>query len=451
MNPNLDDDSDAPDPEDIKNRIINNQPIPDAPTPKDGSINDYFTKSKQDFEDSGNKGVTQDDLNALHKHEAANTWTSLFMNMIGAANGIKDGSKYAEPLNKQTEQERQGLGLKQQIANNLQNRALQEQKLGAENIKTSNALRQQNLAQQPISLIQKGVGISFNKKYGLGLDNSGFDNMTQEQWDANIKPVIDLANTGVKEDQIRAMLLRNPLNTPTLKQDATGNWIPVYKNQGTNWGNQQSQAPNEAPNQTLNYNQISSGSAKDVLTPKEIQIVSKQLPEIQKDYQKNYGVADTQFNDANNTVNQLLTESQNGNYKAANSLALQMPRILGGMGKQRITNQEINLENDPTSSGLYNQLVRKVQGVMGEGKVTPQDAMFMKQSMDALKEQHDKMLNSIQDQYRTKAQSLVSKPFKDDQFLFGSTTPINNSNNNVTKTTWNSFDDYKNSLQNGVK
>lgn len=442
MNPDLEDDS-APNIEDVLNKIQNNQPVPDAPASKNGSISDYFSKSKQDFEDAGNKGITQQDLDNLHKHEAANTWTSLFMNMIGAANGIKDGSKYAEPLNKQTEQERQGLGLKQNLADTQQNRALQEQKLGAENIQTSNALRQQNFAQQQVTPIQKGVAIAYNKKFNMGLDPSSFDNLTQEQFKSNFDPIVQLANSGIKEDQIKAMLQKSPLLIPQLKQDSSGNWVPVLRTQGTNWGNQQPQS-NQQP---LNFNTISSGKAKDILTPKETEVAIKQLPQIQNDYQKNYGVADTQFNDANNTVNQLLTESQNGNYKAANSLALQMPRILGGMGKQRITNQEINLENDPTSSGYYNQLVRTFQGGAGEGKVTPEDAKNIRESMEGLKTQHQNMLNTIQNQYRTKAQSLLSQPFKDDAFLFGSAPQQNNKINNSVGKTAISSEDYLNSLK----
>jgi hypothetical protein len=439
---------------DIMKNIQNNQPAPAAPD-DNNNITDFSSEANQSFQDSKDNGLTKAQLDALHTHEASNMWTSLFMNMIGSANGVKDGAKYMEPLNRQTDNERQGLLLQQQMANQQAQRAGLAQKMGLGVLQQNQIKRQQQLSQQPLSNTQKGAMLAYAKQSGQDLDPSDLDNATQDTYDQYMSPLKDVANLGLKQQQIQNMADmyggRNWVPSTDPKTGIKGftnkftrEFIPINFNNSSPQINPQmnkgdgtdlkfdgkgkiignsSQVPQQE--QPLKANNIISGTGPaNALTPDEIKGARSQLPKLQADYQKNYGTADTEFNNAYNTVNQLLTESQNGNYKAANSLALQLPRILGGLGKQRITNQEINVENDPSSSGVYNQVVRKIQGLEGNGKVTPQDATFIKESMDALKDQHDKLINNLKNQYRTKAQSLVSKPFNDDEYLFG-TIPQN--------------------------
>lgn len=459
--------------DDIMKNIQNNQSVPSQPQDNNNDVTDYSSEANQNFQDAKNNGVTKEQLDALRNHDASNMWTTLFMNMIGAANGIKDTSKYTAPLLARTENERRNIYLQQQAAGQDAQRAMQAQQLGKGVYEQNYLKRQQVLASQPLTNTQKGAMLAYAKQSGQDLDPSDLDNATQDTYQQFMNPLKDVANLGLKQQQLENMAQMygargwipstDPYNgRKGLLNKFTNQFVP------TNFGNTQPNyggiSPSDVPNLqfddkgkiignnsntnqgSLNANSIISGTGQaSSLTPDEIKGARAQLPKLQADYQKNYGTGDVEFNNAYNTVDQLLNESQNGNYKAANSLALQLPRILGGLGKQRITNQEINVENDPTSSGIYNQLVRKVQGLEGNGKITPQDATFIKQSMDALKDQHEKMINSIQNQYRNKAQSLISKPFNDDSYLFGSQNIQNQQpQNNINKSIQphQSLDDY---------
>lgn len=415
---------------------LGNQPSDDS--------EDYSSLAKQDVQSGRAGGITKDQLDQLHKHEAANMWTSLFMNMIGSANGIKDGSKFADPLNKKVEQERQGLKMQQDLANSQFDRAGAEQKMGLGDINLSNAKRQQANAQSPISSIQKGVGLAFNNKYDLGLDPNGFEGMTQEQYKANIDPVIQLANSGFKDEQIKAMILnaKAKADKPQLKLNPfTGNYEPVDPRVGTNYGKGSFDEKTQGP---INYQQLSSGKLNDVLTPHEAETARKELPKIASDYQKNYGTPAANFNNLIDSVQGTIDLASKGNYVAARSLPATEAKLLEQLGNQRITNFDIQMQKDPATSGILNSLQSKIQGIKGEGSMTPQDAMYIKQNIDLLKKIHENGLKKAQDMYRTKAQSLISKPFNDDTYLFGQQQeqPTENSNQNSRMPTHQSLDDY---------
>lgn len=444
---------------------FNNSPVPQAPKQDMslGDVRDMFKSAKDDLLASKTQGISQDDLDALHKHEAANMWTSLFMNFIGAAGGGVDASPYMKPLQTRLEQERQGLALKNQLANQQSQRAGQEQSFGMGQMKANQALSEQQILQSPLTETQKGVLLAM-KKLGR-LDNSSdvSDIQNQQQY-GNILP--GLKDVASLQNQQQLYGLRDT----ELKQDKQGNYIPVSRSKGVNFTNNSSQmSPDQAAQleigddgkilggqsqqqsqqpSGLKFSDISSG--RNDLTMNQQKTALKEVPKIQSDYQKSYGIPDNTFGQVMNNIDQLIDLSQKGNYKAANSLAAQTARLYEGLGSQKLTNQQINMENDPTSSGYYNRLGQLIQGAIGSGKVTPQDAANMKEVSQHLKDVHDNMIQDVKNQYRTKASSVIGKQFNDDPYLFGSQPSIQQSQGNKKSGLGGnviSADDYLKSLE----
>jgi hypothetical protein len=181
--------------DDLMNIVNSNKNQPD-------DSEDYSSMSREDAQSGRAGGITKEQLDQLHKHEAANMWTSLFMNMIGSANGIKDGAKFAEPIGKRVEQERQGLKMQQDLANQQFDRAGAEQKLGLGDINLSNAKRQQGFSTQPLNTIQKATLYSLAKQGKLkNIDPNDIESATQAQYESLISPVKESADFGLKQQQ----------------------------------------------------------------------------------------------------------------------------------------------------------------------------------------------------------------------------------------------------------
>lgn len=173
----------------------------------------YETLARKDLESSRTGGITKEQLDQLHKHEAANMWTSLFMNFVGAANGIKGGEKYAEPLHRRVEQERQGLMQQQSMANEQGNRAAQEQRMALGDVNLSGAKRDVARMNEPLNMLQKAYILSSAKRNKLNIDPNELENATQADYERYANPVKDLNQNELRQAQLQNAQLGTELRS----------------------------------------------------------------------------------------------------------------------------------------------------------------------------------------------------------------------------------------------
>jgi len=398
-------------------------------------IQDLFKSAKQNLQDSKSAGVTKEQLDALHKHEGANMWTALFMNLIGASHGLSS-KPYIEPLEKRTEAERQGLILQNQLAQQQAQRAGQEQNFGMGQLKGGQALQQQEYSQAPASNLKLATLGAYMKQAKQPFNPDEYKNMYNVQIDQAINEVQKLAGNQVNADRYKDML-------------GTRGWTKYTDASGATHAYNQMSGEDKvlnAPTQTdvskpVSYNDIAAGSSG--LPINQQKIATKELPKIASDYQKTFGQPSLQFNQSIDNVEKLIDLSQQGNYKAANSLAAQTAKLFEGLGNQRLTNMQISMENDPIASGYINRLNQLIQGSVGQGKVTPQDAKNMREVAQELRNIHNKTLNEAQQFYNSKAEAVIGRPFKDEKYLFGQSNSMQAAQPE-SKVSGNdiSFDDY---------
>lgn len=418
------------------------------------NIDNLLKSAQTDLENSKSSGITQEDLDKLNQHEGANMWTSLFMNLIGRSNGVNP-EPFSKPLQQKVEQEKQALLLKNQLANQQAQRAGQTQNFGLGQLKAGEAIAQQRSLQSPTTPTQANI-ISRLKTLG-GIENEDNSDIQNQMQYRNAVPDLE------KVAQLQNM--RFNYNKPELKQDKSGNWVPVDRYTGVNFNN--SAVTNEMDPSKLKfddkgkiinpddsekgvqYTDISSG--KNNLTPNQQKTALSQLPKIQSDYQKNYGISSNQFNQKLDALESSLDQAMKGNYVAARSLPAKEARLFEDLGSGRITNFDIQMQKDPHTSGLLNSLQGKIQGILGNGNVTPMDAKYIQDVVNELREIHNKNLTDIQEQYRTKANSVVGSKFNDDSYLFGMNPKTNQQLETPSQNTYQRHgiihaDDYLNSL-----
>lgn len=167
------------------------------PTQED--ISSYLDQAKQSLQEGQRGGITQDQLDALHKHEGVNMWTSLFMNLIGASHGLN--SKQAmEPLNRKLEEERSGLDMQNKLAQQKFSNAEALQGFGSTQLKLGNQIDQQRMMQSPISSTQRSVRDAL-KKLGYINTPDDSDNLTQMQYEREMPDLKTAADLAFKQKQ----------------------------------------------------------------------------------------------------------------------------------------------------------------------------------------------------------------------------------------------------------
>lgn len=187
---------------------------------------DYGYMAKNDVDSGRSSGITKEQLDALHKHEGANMWTSLFMNMAGAANGIQNGAKYAAPLAQRVEQERQGLEQQQNLANSQFNRGAQEQKMAVSDINLSNLKRQQAQGLAPVNTLQKAYLYSLAKTGKLqGVEPNDIESATQNDYENLVNPAKGATDVRLKQQEVQNTQAMNAAKAQTL--------VPVKNPDGT--------------------------------------------------------------------------------------------------------------------------------------------------------------------------------------------------------------------------
>ncbi len=420
------------------------------PTPQTSDDEDYSSMSKEDLDSARKGGITKEDLDALHKHEGVNMWTSLFMNLVGAGKGIKPGTGQ-EPLNASLEQHRQGLDLKQKLANSQSERAAQEQRMGLTDLNLNQAKREQGLAQQPINTLQKGLMYALIKQNKLnGVDPNDVEGMTQEQFKQNFDPQKDVVGLGLREQQLQNMQLALANKGLRLvKNEFTGqyevkdvNHMPISNGGGGN--SVTPQAPNanfsdtgginprgpllnvkDSPNQsapqnsTYDYSNINGGIPG--LNPADVKDIKKGLDPLKKQAQK-IAQDESDFNLSKDNLKSYINESiNNKNYVASRDLPAKEAAMFEGL-KGRLTNMQIQMNKNGEQSGVVNQIQGFLTGLAGRTRITEQDARNMVQLMDVIDQNTKQHFNSQRNRLRDTAKGLTNKAnINYDKELFGAT------------------------------
>lgn len=418
-------------------------------------IKDLFKSAREDLQKSKDMGVSKEDLDSLNKHQAANMWGSLFMNLIGAA-GHVDATPYMKPLTDRINQEASNLSLKNKLAQSGIENAMAQQRFGMGELGANQALNQQdymNATASPVSQASLAKTANIAGIHELQLP----ENMTNQQAEMFLNQLTPTAKLGLEQQRIDAMKnMYENRGEQLVKNEKSGQYEIVNKLTGErkpvgrNSFSQPSQQ-DQGNKQSINFNDLTSG--QNNLTPNEQRNTVQQLEKLSSNYEKNYGIPDMGFKDSMNKLDKIVGDASKGNYIAASSLPIYEAKILDGLN-QRLTNYDIQLMNDPTSKGIVTSLQGKIQGVLGEGRMTPTDAKNIKEMMESLKAAHEHNIQAAQNFYRTKASSLVKAPFKDDEYLFGQSDmqsqPMNNSLQQQTNSILNKnvihADDYLNSL-----
>jgi len=394
---------------------------------------DLLNQAKQDISDQTNKGINQDDLDNLSKHQHTTGMMNMFMNMVAAATNV-DAKPYTDILNKQLDEDKQNLGMKQQLASKNLERAQMEQNLGMNQLKANQALNEQQVLDTPLSTVQKGTIAAAIKLGKIDPTGVNLDNMTVRQYNQVMGDIEKLSS--IQSQLEKAKLMNQLKDNQYLKNPWTGDWElrsksnPNMNFQSSSSGQQPQQGQVINNSNTPNQDNVKpNGTYTDIVknpkmyfgNPKERDTVLPKVEKLQQDYQSNFGKPDLAFKTGLDTVNELIDQSQKGNYKAANAAAVQAAKLFEGLGNQRLTNMDIQLSNDPSSSGYYNTLTKLIQGVVnGGGNITPKDAQMMRQVSEGLKQQHENMISRAQENYMGRAKSYIPA-FNDNTFLFGNT------------------------------
>jgi len=191
--------------------------------PDQNDISSYLDQAKQSLQEGQRGGITQDQLDALHKHEGVNMWTSLFMNLIGASHGLN--SKQAmEPLNRRLEEERSGLDMQNKLAQQKFSNASALQGFGSNQLKLGNQIDQQRMMQSPISSTQRSVRDAL-KKLGYINTPDDSDNLTQMQYEREMPDLKTAADLAFKQKQQEQSEIHNRAQSEIL--------VPVKNKDGS--------------------------------------------------------------------------------------------------------------------------------------------------------------------------------------------------------------------------
>lgn len=411
---NIDDtDDESTDDENIDNQpSVANSKLPVAP-PAANTVDptQLFNSAQQNLNQAQTNGVTKEQLNALTQHQGSNAMVNMFMNMVGAA-GRVNPAPFQAVGNEKVQQEAQRLALQHQLSQQSLSQAGAAEQLGTSALSAQQKQVQLQAAQAPLSTLQKATLLSLAKQSGIKPPSEDdLNNMNQMQYQNALGGAEKAAQFGVQQQHNASMLQmyqgRNiiPVTTTAgqkiLVNKATGEERQI----GSGLNNQNVQQQND---EFVNYFQLQH------LAPAQ----AKQVSALQKDYQKNWAQKDLGFQQTLGTLSSSLDQAQKGNYVASGSLPAQEARLFEGLSG-RLTNFDIQMMNDPANKGIVNSLQSKIQGVLGEGKVTPQDAQNIKALVGELQAAHEKNMQRVQGQYSNRATSIIGKPFKDDNFMFG--------------------------------
>lgn len=425
---------DEPTIDDVMNNV--DQSAPAAQTFNPNDIKNLLDQAKQTLETSQQNNITPDQLNDLQKHQGANMWANLFMNFIGNSAGIKDTSPWMKPLQQNTDNEKANLLLKSQLAQQQAQRAGMLQNFGMGNIKAQQDLNQLQQQQAPPSENQLQAGALINKLAG---GTSYMTPDTQFQYERELGPLEKAAQLAVQKQMMQER--GNILTTnPYTGEQA---WANKYTQQIAPTGQG---APKAVDSNNLNYNDVINGSTG--LHPKEIKNFQTQFKPIESNASKLV----QEENDYKTAVDQLRTETKDslqGNYVAGRTLPDREAQVFGNL-KQRLSNMQVQMQKDPSSTGIANTIATKLKVWSGNGPVTEQDAKNMLALADDIENQRAGYYDRQKDIYRQQARGLVNNaPVNFDQVLFGSSptnSPTNQSATTPQVTHFNSLDDYKKSL-----
>jgi hypothetical protein len=414
-------------------------------------IKNLFASAKDDLNQSKGMNVTKDQLDELKGHQAANMWTNLFMNMIAGARHTS-AAPYEAPMNQKIQQEAQNLTAQQSLAQQQAKNAQEEQGFGMGQLKAGQEMAGQQFAQGPMST---GTRAAIQKMLDLSgkSDTHIPDDATEMQGQSILNDWKTPTTLQVEKDKYAQMMQNNGWKDYT---DTSGMKHLFNPRTGETMTPPGQVAGSSTDNQKpLNFNDLSSGTSG--LVPKQQGEALKNIPELAKDYQKNYGIPSNTFNSKLDSIYNTIDLASKGNYVAARSLPATEARVLEDLGSGRITNYDIQMQKDPTTSGIINNIHGKILGITGQGSMTPQDATYIKQAIDSLKAIHTQNMQNAQDMYKSRASGFVGRPFEDNGFLFGNQTAVpklqqptavpNQSTPNLMNSNVIHADDYLKSLQ----
>ncbi len=303
------------------------------------SISKLFGSANQDINDAKNSGLTQDQLDTLHSHEGANTWTNLFLNLIGSTKGL-NAKPFMEPGNQSIENERQGLLLQNSLARQKAQQAQEEQNFGMGQLKAIPEINQAQMNQQPVNAIQRNIQQSLLKSAGIDPSNIDLSQMNNTQ--AGYKNTLpDLDKLVQLKNQQAYYSSKDIDKVPVQNPDGSLSYAFVHKTNPTDVQN----IPGSAVPQSIKMNQQDAqnlmkkispdvviahqavknyDTALDDLNPTEAQqandLANRQISAIAGKFDQ--GVKANTITDANQLVNSIVKLEQTGEFNTPDNPAI---------------------------------------------------------------------------------------------------------------------------------
>lgn len=436
---------------------------PSNPPPSTFSADDIqnlFSQAQGDIGDARQNAMTSQDLQSLEGQAKGNMWAGMLMNLIGSANNVNMKNS-VDTLNNNFRNQLGVAGLKNQISQQGLERAKAEQGLGIGQIGANQQLAQLQYLQSPINGIQKAIYKAYGNVSGQTLPELP-DNTNQMQFNnamEQLKVPTELAAELKKYGMMLGMKGRwgvdpktggyiwlppaagapvgtalpptgnftqntspTDANTPDYSNASPGTHVKIdqnpypFKNQGT-------QATQAVPQKTgITYNDLENGN--NPYTGKQQNNALGQINGYAKDYMKEYGQPNIDFQNSINKVNSYLDDFAKGNFVGTRQIPMEEARVLGDL-KGRLTNYDIEMQKNATSAGAYNSLQASLNGILGNGKMSSAEAKYIQKTLNDVNQYHNQAMAQAQNMYRTKAQQ-AAPGFNDDGYLFGSNPAAQN-------------------------
>ena len=434
------------------------------PENDDEELRNLIESTNKDINKAHELEVGSPQLEELKKRESGNKWASIFMNLIGSANGI-DMSKFSQPFEQDTRNQqnqielqnrlsqqqlqsalsKQNLGLnqfnlKQAVQKAPLQRQQEEQNVGLGGIKFENAKNENAYNNAPADKIKLATLAAFMKQAKQPFNPDEYKNATNAQIDKVIGNVQKLAQNQVSLDKSYQYL-------------GTKGWIKYQNKDGdTHIYNQltgedkplTSSSPIE---KDKNYSYSDITGKDSPLSPNQIKDFKQKINPIIKDSSKL--IQDE--NEYNTAVKQLREEAEkalHGNFVAARSLPDREARVLGGM-KQALTNMQVQMQKDPRTKGFGNFIESKLKEISGQGNLNQTEYQMIMDLTKSIEKARQENYDKLKDLYRNKAESLVGVPLNIDNVLFGKSREHEESNKIVPKR-YSSLDEYEKQLKGGL-